>query len=134
MASQSFWKRHWLAVEMAGCYSAFGTLVLLARPLKPVIGELADILQMAGYFWPYPVVLALQTWPVFEESLWPLIMLGGLGLVIAFAAFLRSSFHALAQPTWWARVSAVVLWYVPLFLSQAVLLLVMWSLGYPVGE
>jgi hypothetical protein len=98
-----------------------------------MIGELADILQMAGYLWPYPVFLALQTWPVFE-SVWPLFILAGLGLVVAFAALLRKSFHAFFEPTWWGRLAAAVLWYVPLFLSQAILLLVIWSLGYPVGE
>jgi hypothetical protein len=98
-----------------------------------MIGEFADILQMAGYLWPYPVFLALQTWPVFE-SLWPLFILAGLGLVVAFAALLRESFHAFFEPTWWGRLAAAVLWYVPLFLSQAILLFVIWSLGYPVGE
>ena len=133
MTSQSFWRRHWLTLEMSGCYLAFSSLFLLARPLKPILGEFADIFQMTAYFWPYPIVLALQTWPVFE-SLWPLFILAGLGLVVAFAALLRKSFHAFFEPTWWGRLSAAVLWYVPLFLAQAILLLVIWSLGYPVGE
>lgn len=118
---------------MAGCYLAFCSLLPLARPLKPIIGELADIFQMSAYLWPYPIFLALQTWPVFE-SLWLLFILAGLGLVVAFAALLRRSFCAFSEPTWQGRVSAAVLWYVPLFLSQAILLLVVWSLGYPVGE
>lgn len=128
-----FWKRHWLIVEMAACYLAFSSLLLLARALRPVIGELADILQMAGYFWPYPVFLALQTWPVFE-ALWPLFILAGLALVVAFAAWLRQSFHAFSTPNAWAQISVLFLWYVPLFLAQGVLLLVVWSFGYQVGE
>jgi hypothetical protein len=106
--------RHWLAIEMAGLYLAFSSLAPLSRPLKPVIGEAADVLMMTAYLWPYPVLMALQTWPVFE-SLWPLFILAGLGLVVAFAALLRRSFRAFAEPTWWARLSAAVLWYVPPF-------------------
>ncbi len=89
--------------------------------------------MLTAYLWPYPALMALQTWPVFE-SLWPLFTLAGLGLVLAFAALLRGSFGAFSEPTLRARLSAAVLWYVPLFLSQAILWLVIWSLGYPVGE
>jgi len=122
-----------LAIEMAGFYLAFSSLAPLSRPLKPVIGEFADVLMMTAYLWPYPVFMALQTWPVFE-SLWPLVTLAGLALVAAFAALLRMSFRAFAEPTWRSRLSAAVLWYVPLFLAQAILVLVIWSLGYPLGE
>ena len=133
MLAQSSWRKRWLTLEMAGCYLAFSSLAPLSRPLKPVIGEFADVLMMTAYFWPYPIFMALQTWPVFE-SLWPLFILAGLGLVVAFAALLGKSFNAFSEPTGWARLSAAVLWYVPLFLSQAILMLVIWSLGYPVGE
>lgn len=119
--------------EMAGCYLAFSALAPLSQPLKPVIGEVADVLMMTGYFWPYPAFMALQTWPAFE-SLWPFFILAGLGLVVAFAALLRKLFDAFSEPTWWARLSAAVLWYVPLFFAQAILMLVIWSLGYPVAE
>ncbi|MBI4390987.1 MAG: hypothetical protein HY575_03815 [candidate division NC10 bacterium] len=122
-----------MTLEMCGCYLAFSSLGPLARPLRPIIGELADLFQMTGYLWPYPVFLALQTWAA-VESLWPLFIVAGLGLVVAFAALLRRSFRAFLEPTWWEYLAAAVLWYVPLFLSQAVLLLVIWSLGYPVGE
>jgi len=118
---------------MVACYLAFSSLPLLAQALKPAIGEFADILQMAAYIWPYPVFLALQTWSVFQ-SLWPLFILAGLALVVAFAALLRKSFHAFSEPTPWVWASALLLWYVPLFLAQGILMLIVWSLGYPVGE
>ncbi len=133
MTSRSSWRRHWLTIEMAGLYLVFSSLAPLSRPLKPVIGESADVLMMTAYLWPYPGFMALQSWPVFE-SLWPLFILAGLGLVVAFAAWLGRSFRAFSEPTWRARLAAAVLWYVPLFLSQAILVLVMWSIGYPVGE
>jgi len=53
-------------MEMVGCYLAFSSLALLSKPLKPLIGEFADVLMMTAYFWPYPIFMALQTWPVFE--------------------------------------------------------------------
>ena len=133
MASQSLLKRYAFTLEMAACYLAFSSLLPIARSLKPLIGEFADILQMAAFLWPYPVFLALQTWPV-SQSLWPVVILAGLVLVVAFASWLRKSFRAFSEPTPWVRVSAVVLWYVPILLAQGILLALVWSLGYPLGE
>jgi hypothetical protein len=118
---------------MAGYYLLFSSLAPLSGPLKPVIGEIADVMMMTAYLWPYPLLMALQNWPPFE-SLWPLVILAGLGLVVAFGAVLRQSFHAFSKPTGWGHVSAAVLWYVPLILAQAIFVFVAWSLGYPVGE
>jgi hypothetical protein len=134
MVSPSFSRRHWLTIEMAACYLTFSSLLPLAQPLKPVIGEFADVLGITAFFWPYPVFLALQTWLAESLWLWFLLILAGLGLVMAFAVLLRWSFHAFLEPTWWARLSAAVLWYVPLLVSQAILMLIIWSLGYPIGE
>jgi len=118
---------------MVACYLAFSSLLPFAQAFKPVIGELADILQMAAYLWPYPIFLALQTWPEFQAP-WPLLVLGGFGLVVAFAALLRRSFLAFSAPNVWAQISALFLWCVPLFLAQGILILIVWSLGYQVGE
>jgi hypothetical protein len=118
---------------MVVCYLAFSSLLPLARAVKPLIGEFADVLQMAAYIWPYPVFLALQSWPLFQ-SLWPVFILAGLVLVVAFTSLLRKSFRAFSEPSPWVQASALVLWYVPLFLAQGILLAVVWSLGYPLGE
>ena len=126
-------KRSSFTVDMAVCYLAYSSLLPLAKAIRPVIGEFADILKMAAFIWPYPTFLVLQTWPVLQP-LWPVFMLAGLGLVVAFASLLRRSFHAFSAPTPWVRASALGLWYVPLFVAQAILLVVIWSLGYPVGE
>ncbi len=133
MASQSFLKRYSFTLEMVACYLAFSSLLPLDRAVKPLIGEFADILQMAGFIWPYPVFLALQTWPL-SQKLWPVFILAGLVLVVAFASLLRKSFHAFSEPSPWVQASALVLWYIPLFLAQGILLAVVWSLGYPLGE
>jgi hypothetical protein len=118
---------------MSACYLIFSSLFPLAQPLESIIGEFADVLGMTAFLWPYPVFLALQTWLAESLWLWLLSLVVGLGLVVAFAALLRES-PAFLEPAWWTRLSAAVLWYVPLLVSQATLVVIIWSLGYPVGE
>lgn len=133
MSLPSFFRRNSLGLEMAACYALFSILIPIGQALKPYVGEAADILQMAGYFWPYPVFLALQT-RLAARVLWPLVLVVGLLVVLGFATFLRSRFTAFRQPSRWAYLAATVLWYVPLFLLQGLLMLAMGVLGYPVGE
>ena len=133
MSSDSFLKRHWLSVEMVSCYLLFSFLPPVSRVIKPMIGDLADVLQIIGYFWPYPVLLTLQAWPT-TQKLWPAIILVGLVLVLGFAEMLQSKFRVFAEPKVLPGMLAAVLWYVPIFSAQGLLALIIWSLGYPIGE
>ncbi len=133
MSFKSSFQRNRLALEMAFFYLFFSSLLPIGKALKPYLGEAADVLQMASFFWPYPVFFALQSWPV-AQTLWPVVMVAGLLVVIGFAQLLRIRFQVFAQPKCWAHISSVVLWYVPIFLVQGLLLLTVWALGYPIGE
>jgi hypothetical protein len=133
MSSLSLLKQNRLTVEMVSSYLLFSFLIPIGQVLKPFFGEVADVLQMAGYFWPYPVFLALQSWPGVHQ-LWPLIIAAGLLLVLGFAILLQRCFTAFSQPKPWAHVAGFVLWYVPVLFAQGLLVLVVWFMGYPVGE
>ncbi len=132
MSFQFFLQRNQLALEMACCYLFFSILAPIGQALKPYLGEVADVLQIASFFWPYPVFLALQSWPI-AQALWPVVIVAGLLVVIWFAQLLRRRFPAFAQPKCWAHISSVVLWYVPIFLVQGFFILTVWALGYPIG-
>ena len=133
MSLQFFLQRNQLALEMACCYLFFSFLAPMGQALKPYLGEAADVLQMASFFWPYPVFLALQSWSV-TQALWPVVIVAGLLVVIGFAQLLRIRFPVFAQPKCWAHILSVVLWYVPIFLAQGLFILTVWALGYPIGE
>ena len=133
MSFQFFLQRNQLALEMACCYLFFSFLLPIGQALKPYLGEAADVLQMTSFFWPYPVFLALQSWPV-VQVLWPVVIVAGLLVVIGFAQLLRIRFPVFAQPKCWAHILSVVLWYVPIFLAQGLFILTVWALGYPIGE
>ena len=133
MSLQFFLQRNRLALEMACCYLFFSSLLPIGKALKPYLGEAADVLQMASFFWPYPVFLALQSWSV-TQALWPVVIVAGLLVVIGFAWLLRIWFPVFAQPKSWAHISSVVLWYIPIFLVQGLFILTVWALGYPIGE
>ncbi len=133
MSFQSSLQRNRLALEMAFFYLFFSSLLPIGKALKPYLGEAADVLQMASFFWPYPVFLALQSWSV-TQALWPVVIVAGLLVVIGFAWLLRIWFPVFAQPKSWAHISSVVLWYIPIFLVQGLFILTVWVLGYPIGE
>jgi len=133
MSFQSSLQRNRLALEMAFFYLFFSSLLPIGKALKPYLGEAADVLQMASFFWPYPVFLALQSWSV-TQALWPVVIVAGLLVVIGFAWLLRIWFPVFAQPKSWAHISSVVLWYIPIFLIQGLFILTVWVLGYPIGE
>jgi len=150
MSFQSSLQRNRLALEMAFFYLFFSSLLPIGKALKPYLGEAADVLQMASFFWPYPVFLALQSWSVTQalwpvvivagllvvitQALWPVVIVAGLLVVIGFAWLLRIWFPVFAQPKSWAHISSVVLWYIPIFLVQGLFILTVWVLGYPIGE
>jgi len=117
---------------MAGYYLAFSFLLPIGKALKPFLGEVADVLQIAAYFWPYPVLLALQSWPA-AQGLWPMIIVAGLLIVLGFATIIQKRFPVFSEPKRWAHVLALVLWYIPVFVAQGLVILVIWSLGYPIG-
>ncbi len=133
MSLQFFLQRNRLALEMACCYLFFSSLLPIGKALKPYLGEAADVLQMASFFWPYPVFLALQSWSV-TQALWPVVIVAGLLVVIGFAWLLRIWFPVFAQPKSWAHILSVVLWYIPIFLVQGLFILTVGALGYPIGE
>ncbi len=133
MSFQSSLQRNRLALEMAFFYLFFSSLLPIGKALKPYLGEAADVLQMASFFWPYPVFLSVQSWSV-TQALWPVVIVAGLLVVIGFAWLLRIWFPVFAQPKSWAHISSVVLWYIPIFLVQGLFILTVWVLGYPIGE
>ena len=112
-------------------YLAFSTIVLLSWFTKSWLGEFADVLGMAGYLWPYPAMFALQSWPSIRHSEVILIAVGLL-LVVGFSFLLQRRFASLT--TWPFHPLALVLWYIPIFIAQAILMVTVALLGYPIGE
>ena len=126
-------QRNRQTLEMAVCYLLYSSLLPAGKALKPYVGEAADVLQLASLLWPGPVFFALQSWPL-AQDLWPLIIVAGLFVVIGFGWLITNRFPNFAQTKRWSHISSVVLWYVPIFLLQVFLLLMVWALGYPLGE
>lgn len=106
---------------------AYG-LVSLALPLgvilKPALGEVADVVQMIGFLWPYPLLLSLQgVVPIEGPGAWfAYVLIVGLGLAIVWV-FTASTQARLGHETWSnprAYVWAPWLWVAPLIALQAV--------------
>jgi hypothetical protein len=126
-------RNHWLAIHMACWFVAFSSLTSMALVLRSQYGSLAEFLQWGLFFWPYPALLALQTW---GPSPWVIValQLTGLGLVVAFGVWLRGTFAVFSEQTRWGGALAAVVWCLPLIVFQLVLVLVMVALGFKVGE
>lgn len=132
MRSAGWWQGHWLAVDMAGWYLAFSALTWLSLPLRPVAEDVAEVLMFGLFLWPYPAMLALQS---FRPGAWvpAALQIAGLALVVMFATWLGRTFAVFARRTWPGGALAALLWCVPLILFQGVLLLVARALGLPAG-
>jgi hypothetical protein len=106
--------------------------------LKPTLGEVADVVSMLGFLWPYPLLLSLQ-------SLLPaqgvgaflaigVIVLLGLGVVWWFTSYVqeRLGYDKWSNPR--AYVWAPWLWFLPLVALQAAVYGLAFLVGLPVGE
>jgi len=127
-------KRYRLVVEMMIIYVLFSTLNPIGLTSKPALGELADLLMMTLFLWPYPLALALQQWvPPGLTGLLSTFVVGPL-MVVAFGLYLEKRFRSFFQVAWKLHVGSLFLWYVPLFTVQVVVILIAWLLGWPIGE
>ncbi len=43
-----------------GAYGLVSLSMPVGRLLKPALGEVADMIMMVGFLWPYPLLLGLQ--------------------------------------------------------------------------
>lgn len=120
---------------------AYG-LVSLALPLgvilKPALGEVADVVMMVGFLWPYPLLLSLQgVVPIEGPGAWlTYILVLGLGLAIVWV-FMASVQTRLHHETWSnprAYLWAPWLWVTPLIALQAAVFGLAFLFGLPVGE
>lgn len=119
--------------EMAAGYVLFSGLAVVGHLAKPALGEVADFLAMSAVVWPYPLMLALQTW-VSPGSLSWAFLAGGLFITVLSGLFLQRRFPILSQGTWWSHAAALTLWCIPLVVLEAIVVAAVWAMGYPVGE
>ena len=119
--------------EMAVGYVVFTSLAVVGHLAKPTLGEVADFLAMSAVVWPYPLMLAFQTW-VSPGSLSWVFIAGGLFITVLSGLFLQRQFPILSQGAWWSHVAALTLWFIPLVVLEAIVVAAVWAMGYPVGE
>lgn len=106
--------------------------------LKPALGEVADVVMMLGFLWPYPLLLSLQSvlpaQGVGASLAYGVVVLLGLGVVWLFTAYVQ---ERLGHDTWGnprAYVWAPWLWFLPLAVLQAAVYGLAFVVGLPVGE
>ncbi len=119
--------------EMAAGYVVYSSLAVLGHLAKPTLGEVADFLAMSAVVWPYPLMLALQTWASPGSLSW-LFFIGGLFVAVVFGVFIQRRFPILSQGTWWSHAAALTLWFIPLVVLEVITVATVWAIGYPVGE
>ncbi len=92
-------------------------------------------LQLTAVIWPYPLLLALQTW-VSSDAPSSFIVADILGLVVVlgFVGYLETRWSPFEGRRRVLLRLAPVLWCIPLALIQVSLAAVVGALGYPVGE
>ena len=99
-----------------------------------IFGELGDAFRMAFFLWPYPLILALQTWISTASNFWFAADLLGFGMVIIFGLYLQQLLK-ISNGSFYTRAWSVLLFPIPLILLQVfVALFVSVILGLPVGE
>lgn len=127
-------KRQGLVVEMMIIYVLFSTLNPIGLASKLALGELADLLMMAPYLWPYPLALALQRWvPTGLTSVLCTFVVGPF-IVFVSGLYLGKRFRSFFQVGWRRHVCSIFMWYVPLFIVQAAVIFIAWLSGWPIGE
>ena len=106
--------------------------------LKPALGEVADVIMMLGFLWPYPLLLSLQSvlpaQGVAALLAFGVVVLLGLGVVWLFTSGVQ---ERLGHDKWSnprAYVWAPWLWYLPLVALQAAVYGLAFLVGLPVGE
>jgi hypothetical protein len=106
--------------------------------LKPRLGEMADVVMMAGFLWPYPLFAILENVsPARGVAAWIVIgavVLLGLGLVWWFTSYAQERLGRNKWSDWRAYVWAPWLWFLPLAALQAVVYALAFLIGLPVGE
>ena len=129
----TMWKS--VAIWMGIPYVGFCLLLPLGAASIELIGELADVLVLSTYLWPYPLLLSLQG--LFEPGNWACILgadILGLGLVLVWGF---GMYHMLPERVPIQRVLkpwGVVLWYVPLLVFQILVYLLALGADWPMGE
>ncbi|TSC75888.1 MAG: hypothetical protein G01um101430_58 [Parcubacteria group bacterium Gr01-1014_30] len=126
-----------LATWMSIGYLIFIAILFIGIFLNrfAVFGEFGDALSMTFFLWPYPLVLALQTWinPSginFLLFAYPL----GLGLVIFFGFYLQRLLK-ISNESPYSHVWSILLFPIPLILLQVFVAgFVYFVLGLPIGE
>lgn len=118
---------------MLGGYVAFSSLAIVGRVAEPLLGELADMLAMSAVLWPYPFMLALQTW-IPPGTLFGAFFAGGLLVTVLWGGFLQRRFPVLSNRTSWSRTSALVVWCIPLVVLELAVIAAVWVMGFPIGE
>lgn len=106
--------------------------------LKPTLGEVADVVMMLGFLWPYPLLLSLRSLlpaqGVGALLAFGVVVLLGLGVVWWFTSSVQ---ERLGHDKWSsprAYVWAPWLWFLPLLALQAVVYGLAFLVGLPVGE
>ena len=133
--TRSYYKQHRLIIQMGVFYLLFSSLFFVGRAAKPILGELADLLSMTAYLWPYPLILALQNWfpqPGFFSL--AIVYLIGLFLVLRLGSYLESTFPISSKPRWLVNLIPIFIWYTPLLFVQILVVFTVWIMGYPIGE
>lgn len=91
--AHAFQNRYAFALKMMGAYLFFSALFFVGRASKPVLGELADVLMMTSFLWPYPLMLALQHWaPSPGMSVFIPVFFGGLLVILFFGIYIQRRF------------------------------------------
>ncbi|HSF05048.1 MAG TPA: hypothetical protein VLG10_04590 [Methylomirabilota bacterium] len=121
-----------------GAYVLVSLSMPIAGMLKPALGEVADMIMMLGFFWPYPLLLSLHgvlpaRGPAAVLASAVIVMLG-LAIVWWFTARAQTR---LGHGTWSnprAFLWAPWLWALPLVALQVAAYGLARLLGLPVGE
>jgi hypothetical protein len=116
-------------------YALYCLAVPALLSIRHLLPEFLDWIFWLYILWPYPLVLALQTWAT-PQSIASNLLVYTCGLLIVFAwgRWLQQRFGA-SRPNGWALAAlAFWLWAVPLLLFEWALSWGLSALGYPVGE
>ena len=123
-----------LTASMCVFYLLFCLISGMVAAMGSLVPEPFEILGMAVFLWPYPLLLSLQHW-VDPGRLLNLILADviGLGAVFVTGAIAQRRFGRAIQRRTSILVSTL-LWYLPLLVLQLAAWGMAISLGFPVGE
>ncbi len=121
-----------------GAYALFSLAMPIGVILKPAVGEVADVIMMFGFVWPYSLFLSLQGLLPAQGTRAPLafsaVILFGLAIVWLFTSYVQKR---LGYDRWSSRRAylwAPWVWYLPLLALQVSVYALAILFGLPVGE